>query len=91
MSVLPSYRREIQDEESAPLYNDSNKFALNDDVEGAVYPPRSGQSSSGERSNVKYTFVPRWPIKGETQNALGVLGRTKEVSCSIVKLSHLLS
>lgn len=83
MSALPKYRKDMDEEESAPLYK-NDQFVLEDTDEAVPsYPPRVGQCSAGpasEQNNVKYTFVPRWPIEGDVQNALGVLGRTKEVS-----------
>jgi hypothetical protein len=76
------YHREGEAEETAPLYKATHRDSL--DFESAPsYPPRHGQSrtiTDEERSSVKYTFVPRWPIVGDEENALGVLGRTKEVS-----------
>ena len=82
MSLPPKYQRQIDDEESVPLYKgEEPRHSL--DGESGIYPPRFGQASAGNDDgpiNVKYTFVPRWPVVGEEQNALGVLGRTKAVS-----------
>lgn len=81
MSLPPQYRRQIEDEESAPLYKGDERFSL--DLESSQYPPRFGQSSTSNdegQNNVNYTFAPRWPMKGQEEHALGVLGRTKEVS-----------
>lgn len=48
-----------------------------------VYPPSSSLAlspSNGERHIVEYTYSPVYPREGENQYAVGVLGRTKEVS-----------
>ena len=85
MSLPPQYRRKLEDEESAPLYKNDERLSL--DLESPEYPPRFGQSSAGHddrQINVNYTFVPRYPVKGKPWIALGVLGRTKEVSFRLV-------
>ncbi|WWC63195.1 uncharacterized protein I303_105795 [Kwoniella dejecticola CBS 10117] len=79
MSLLPQYKREKKgDEESLPFLHDEND-------ELPAYPPRVGESSGTTTHNVTYTFVPRWPIKGSQQDALGVLGETKEDTVAIVQ------
>ena len=81
MSNPPQYSRELEDEESAPLWKGDVRSSL--ELEATSYPPRLGQSSIGdgeERVSVNYTFEPRWPLKGKEQSAIGVLGRTKAVS-----------
>ncbi|WVQ68231.1 uncharacterized protein L199_006438 [Kwoniella botswanensis] len=82
MPLLPSYQKNPKgDEESLPLFDaDSNEHD-----ELPAYPPRLGESSGVTTHNVTYTFVPRWPIKGEQKDALGVLGDTKEETISIVQ------
>ncbi|WWD02416.1 hypothetical protein V865_000455 [Kwoniella europaea PYCC6329] len=82
MPLLPSYQKNPKgDEESLPLFDaDSNEHD-----ELPAYPPRLGESSGSTTHNVTYTFVPRWPIKGEQKDALGVLGDTKEETISIVQ------
>ncbi|ORY28202.1 hypothetical protein BCR39DRAFT_505998 [Naematelia encephala] len=52
------------------------------------YPPTSRHiftMGDGGPSNVIYTFVPRYPLKGEPQDALGVLGRDKHNTVLIVQ------
>ncbi|WVF67021.1 hypothetical protein IAT40_001764 [Kwoniella sp. CBS 6097] len=87
MSLLPQYRKDVKSssddhEESVPLWS-----AADDDEPAPAYPPRLGESLGGEniRHNVTYTFMPRWPIKGTQEDALGVLGETKEETVSIVQ------
>ncbi|WRT68304.1 uncharacterized protein IL334_005280 [Kwoniella shivajii] len=79
MSLLPQYRKDVKnDEESVPLFS-------SDDDSLPAYPPRVGESSGTTTHNVTYTFVPRWPIKGSQQDALGVLGESKEETIAIVQ------
>ena len=82
MSKLPEYRRNA-DEESAPLFKGENRPSLDLDAV-PTYPTRMGVSSSrddtDDRHTVTYTLVPRWPVKGERQDAIGVLGLSREVS-----------
>ncbi|OCF32325.1 hypothetical protein I317_02742 [Kwoniella heveanensis CBS 569] len=87
MSLLPQYRKDLKSqsddhEESVPLWS-----AADQDEPAPAYPPRQGESSGGEniRHNVTYTFIPRWPIKGTQEDALGVLGETKEETAAIVQ------
>jgi hypothetical protein len=82
MSKLPEYRRNA-DEESAPLFKGQNRPSLDLDAVPS-YLPRMGVSSSrddtDDRNTVTYTFVPRWPVKGERQDVVGILGLSREVS-----------
>ncbi|WWC90801.1 uncharacterized protein L201_005738 [Kwoniella dendrophila CBS 6074] len=85
-SLLPQYRKDTKgDEESLPLFSADLE---NDDLDSLpAYPPRVGESSTTSATihNVTYTFIPRWPLKGSFQDALGVLGGTKEETISIVQ------
>ena len=86
MSQPPQYRRQIEDEESVPLYKGDERSSLESTPS---YPPRLGQSSGEEgQINVKFSFVPRWPVVGEEQHALCVLGRNKEVSSARRAYEH---
>jgi hypothetical protein len=73
----PKYQKmvdvEAQIEETEPL----NKILP------ATYPPTSSNTDV-VRPNVKYTFEPRYPIKGKTEHILGVLGNTREVCFHII-------
>ncbi|WVQ94597.1 hypothetical protein IAU59_001677 [Kwoniella sp. CBS 9459] len=87
MSLLPQYRKDVKSlsddqEESVPLWS-----AVDHDEPAPAYPPRVGESSGGDstRHNVTYTFMPRWPIKGTEEHALGVLGETQEETVAIVQ------
>ncbi|WVW85728.1 hypothetical protein I302_107766 [Kwoniella bestiolae CBS 10118] len=85
MPLLPSYQKHSKsDEESLPLF-DAEDQSHNDEL--PAYPPRVGESSGTGTitHNVTYTFVPRWPIRGDQQDALGVLGETKEETIAIVQ------
>jgi hypothetical protein len=46
-----------------------------------TYPPREAQLplASGSRSNVIYTFQPRYPLRGNAEDALGILGLDRDV------------
>ena len=79
MSILPLYQRVATADADDHDSYDSHKSLVNDEP-APSYPPMA--SSSETHSNVTYTFVPRWPIKGKPQDALGVLGGTKAVSLS---------
>ncbi|WVR03018.1 hypothetical protein IAU60_000007 [Kwoniella sp. DSM 27419] len=83
---LPSYRKDHKDsEEAVPLWSaDANR---DEEAHPPAYPPRHdvGSSSGNVRHNVTYTFIPRWPITGSQQDALGVLGETKEETVEIVQ------
>ncbi|KAK8866010.1 hypothetical protein IAR55_001161 [Kwoniella newhampshirensis] len=82
MSLLPQYRKDMTDSESVPLFMDEH----DEHDPSPAYPPRLGADGPSDGShNVTYTFVPRWPVLGEQQDALGVLGRTKEETISRVQ------
>jgi hypothetical protein len=86
MSNLPKYQREATDLESAPfLHERDERSSLDVDRRTVpVYPPSFGLDGAAEgeegRKNVTYTFVPRWPVEGEIQDAIGVIGRNRNVS-----------
>jgi hypothetical protein len=90
MPSPPQYERlSPSDLESQPL-----KSGFHDDEEHEdlpTYPPTgatgsgSGSGNGGDKPNVKYTFVPRYPVKGEVQHAIGVIGGSKEVSRLLIE------
>jgi len=78
MSNPPQYERLTPSElESQPLKSGFQEEEQEDNL--PTYPPSSSGDQSG-KAHVKYTFVPRYPVKGSVQHALGVLGNSKEVS-----------
>jgi hypothetical protein len=87
MSDLPQYSR-IPNSETGE--RDSLVKAGRSSLDAPIpsYPPRAGASSTTTYNNVTYTFAPRYPVKGTTQNVLGILGRDREVSHHV---SHKLS
>ena len=78
MSILPQYQRVPATQLDDDVVYDHHKSVI-DDEPAPSYPPMPTSSSSGNHSNVVYTFIPRWPITGETQDALGMLGANKDV------------
>ena len=83
MSDLPRYTRtpNIDESETEALVKKGDRDSLDlvDEDEVPSYPPRAGPSGTGLK-NVTYEFAPRWPMEGDRQRVLGVLGRDKEVS-----------
>ena len=91
MSNPPEYRRRLDDEESAPLFKDGGRTSLELETASTTYPPVLGQSSTSineERPAVIFTFRPRKPDQGQKQDAIGVLGRTKAVSCFLIHTAY---
>lgn len=68
MSSLPKYER---------LAEDAERGLLED--AGGTYPPGSS-TNSADPKRVELCYVPRWPYSGDSNNLIGVLGDTKEVS-----------
>lgn len=89
----PKYSSRPGDEESLPLKNST--FADEDEVDAIdrvptpSYPPRHNAAgpSGSVQHNVRYTFNPRWPVKGKAEDALGVLGHDKDVSRGLLLLA----
>ena len=81
MSTLPEYQRlPMTEDEAPPAWS---KGARSPSLDETSYPPRSMVGSSTQPgTNVTYTFEPRWPIKGDPEDAVGVMGRDKNVSQS---------
>lgn len=80
----PRYTSKPGDEESLPLKHDTFDEDELDRVPTPTYPPRHSGPSGGGQVNVRYTFNPRWPVPGKSEDALGLLGANKEVSLSSV-------
>jgi hypothetical protein len=79
MSDLPQYSR-VPNAETGERDSLIKAGRSSLDESAPSYPPRAGASSATTYSNVTYTFAPRYPVKGNTQNVLGVLGRDRDVS-----------
>jgi len=78
MSDLPKYSRSGFDTtETDSLVKGSGRESF-DGPGIAAYPPRAESSTNG-LSNITYSFIPQYPVKGKRQNVLGVLGRNTEV------------
>lgn len=69
MANLPQYTRVPNNVEMSPLWK---KDSATIDIEAQLPPV-------GQRVEVKFTFVPRWPMKGSRQNVISILGATKQV------------
>jgi hypothetical protein len=92
MSDLPKYSRSGFDTtETDSLVKAGGRGSLDGPGLGlAAYPPRAESTTNG-LSNITYSFIPQYPVKGKRQNVLGVLGRNTEVCPFIsVKLHDLL-
>jgi hypothetical protein len=91
MSDLPRYTRtpKLDESETEALVKKARgSFDLEDEGEAPSYPPRAGPSGSGLK-NVTYEFDPVYPMEGDRQHVLGVLGRDKEVSRLVVTYKRL--
>jgi len=64
---FPPKYQRLDDVESNPTYSDT----LPEEIEQL------------DGSNVTYTFIPRWPVRGEEGHALGKLGRSRVVSTAL--------
>lgn len=84
MSALPRYSKtpNLDESETEGLFKGDRTSLDNDDVVDGLtaYPPRPGGSSTSGLHNVTYIFEPDYPVKGNRQRVLGVLGRDREVS-----------
>lgn len=80
MIPTPKYTRDREEEEELlPLYHTKHLGpTTNVDAVPSTSAGVSGEAEV-ERSNITYTFIPRYPVKGDRQDALGVLGLNKEV------------
>jgi hypothetical protein len=84
MSDLPKYSyASTADLESAPLMSGERNNGWS---KSAPVPASQGgniaqgSSSGGQRHNVLYVFEPVYPLKGEREQVVGLLGRSREVS-----------
>ena len=80
MSPPPTYRPASTDEdlERVPL---KSRHSFDEEADPAPsYPPVSAGPSRTNGQNMLYTFEPRYPIEGDSEDALGVLGADREVS-----------
>jgi hypothetical protein len=92
MSELPPwYRREPEESDTTPLFKgqpDQHPLGGEGDIESRgssnAYPPPLPLADLDDggppRPKILYTWHPRYPIRGDEQNATGILGRTKQVS-----------
>jgi hypothetical protein len=93
-TMLPRYSKQYspedveRDADSHPLLEESDK-RTSSETAPPVYPPSSssainapsGSGSGSEgRHNVEYIYKPVFPREGDDQYAVGVLGKTKQVS-----------
>ncbi|KAI9633966.1 uncharacterized protein MKK02DRAFT_28702 [Dioszegia hungarica] len=78
MSSLPMYRREADSLESASLVKGDERLSFEQPPTVPAYPPSAPVAGTGTSTIITYTFVPRWPIKGSKQHAIGPLGHSKE-------------
>jgi hypothetical protein len=87
--MLPTYSKQYDREDlerdadlSNPLLNPSSP-RTSFETAPPVYPPSSSSAlppSTEGRHTVEYTYSPVYPREGDTQYAVGILGRTKGVS-----------
>lgn len=89
--MLPRYTKQYDPEDpgdpewnadSDPLLDKSNHQAATE-AAPPVYPPSSSSTlpvSPEGRHSVEYMYTPVFPRLGEVQYAVGVLGKTKQVS-----------
>ena len=81
MSVPPQYQRiPIDDVEAPPAWSKGNPPPSSDDE--PAYPPRPSvpTSSTEPVKSVTYTFEPQWPMKGQSEDVIGIMGRDREAS-----------
>lgn len=76
------YRREADSLESASLVKGDERLSFEQPPTVPAYPPSAPVAGTGTSTIITYTFVPRWPIKGSKQHAIGPLGHSKEVSAA---------
>jgi hypothetical protein len=96
MSDLPkySYANDHTDLESAPLMSAEgqaeNGWSKNvAQPSTTVVSASAGSNGAQQRHNVLYVFEPQYPMKGEREQVVGLLGRSKAVST--VSLASLLA
>jgi hypothetical protein len=81
--MLPQYSKQYKpddiegDEANEPFLNASHRAST--ETAPPTYPPGLPATQTG-RSNVQYRYEPVYPRKGPTKAAVGVMGRTKQVS-----------
>lgn len=74
--VLPRYSKDVDSQpETSALLKHSRSVS---DLESQI--PNIPADEGGAKVEVTLTFVPRWPVVGEEQHALGMLGWTRHVS-----------
>jgi hypothetical protein len=93
-TMLPRYSKQYspedveRDADSHPLLAESDK-RTSSETAPPVYPPSSSSAinapsgsclASEGRHNVEYIYKPVFPREGDDQYAVGVLGKTKQVS-----------
>jgi hypothetical protein len=81
--MLPQYSKQYKldnienDEANEPFLNASHREST--ETAPPTYPPGLPATQTG-RSNVQYKYEPVYPRKGPTRMAVGLMGRTKQVS-----------
>jgi hypothetical protein len=81
--LLPLYKTKTGDSDPVPnADSDQAGHATTTPTPAATLPREMGAVVHGG-STVTYTFEPRYPVTGDRQDAIGVLGRTKEVGHSL--------
>ena len=83
MPLLPQYQRVEDVEETVPLKMTArSSFDVPTPVDELTpaYPPSLvTETSTSMLPKITYTFRPRYPILGNDQHAVGVMGRNSEV------------
>ncbi|WWC63197.1 uncharacterized protein I303_105797 [Kwoniella dejecticola CBS 10117] len=87
MSILPSYQKhQISAEEATPLWSAAEHEERDDGSSlPPAYPPKNDPivgSSGNEQREITYILHNNW---GDNEEALGLLGRTKDETIEIVK------
>lgn len=85
MPDLPEYQRlpTADDDTHSSAAGADTKAGAEWSDNPPTYPPSSSTSASGSDHPpgiITFIFVPRWPIKGETESVLGVMGKNRDVS-----------
>jgi hypothetical protein len=83
--MLPQYSKQYKtddislegDEANEPFLNASHREST--ETAPPTYPPSLPATQTG-RSNVQYKYEPVYPRKGSRKMAVGLMGRTKQVS-----------
>ena len=86
MSVPPQYQRLPTDDDAVPPAWSKGSAPPPSHDEPAYPPaPTIPTSSTEPTKTVTYTFEPEWPMKGGSEDVIGIMGRDKEASLSSLK------